>query len=80
MDYLGIDEKQMAAAAKKAGIPYMGCDTPDWLAETIVEQRADINRLLEACYAVDDAWAGNGDMAAAVDACLLAIAKGGWGK
>ena len=31
--------------------------------------------MLEALRDVDDAWAGNGDMSAAVDKCLLAIEK-----
>lgn len=31
--------------------------------------------LLNACELVDDAWTGNGDMATAIDALLLAIDK-----
>lgn len=37
------DEKRLIDAALKAEIAYMGCDTPDWLAETIVELRAELS-------------------------------------
>lgn len=31
--------------------------------------------LLDACYQIDDAYSGNGNLSTAVDACLRAIAK-----
>ena len=40
--------------------------------EAMLNNHAD---LLEACRAVEEAWAGNGDMSVAVDKCLLAIQK-----
>lgn len=39
------DDERLVAAALKAGIPYFGCDTADQLAETIIEQRAEITTL-----------------------------------
>jgi len=36
------DDLRLVAAAEKAGEVDMGCDIPDWLAETILEQREQI--------------------------------------
>lgn len=39
------DEARLIAAAKKAGIAYFGCDTPDHLADRVLELDADAQRL-----------------------------------
>ncbi len=39
------DERRLIDAACKASILYVGCDTPDMLADTILELRADIDAL-----------------------------------
>ena len=39
------DDERLVAAAKKAGELDLGCDMPDWLAETILEQREQIAAL-----------------------------------
>jgi hypothetical protein len=36
------DDERLIKAAEKAGITYMGCDTADWLAETVVELRGEL--------------------------------------
>ena len=38
------DEERLIKAAEKAGIVYMGCDTPDWLAERILELEREVKR------------------------------------
>ena len=56
------DERRLIAAAKKAGIEYFGCDTPDHLAdrvlelqEVLVEERAkDDSKFPELCDIVHD--------------------------
>jgi len=39
---IAADDERLIKAAEKAGIAYMGCDTADWLAETVVELRAEL--------------------------------------
>jgi len=39
------DDLRLVTAAEKAGEVDMGCDIPDWLAETVVEQREQIDNL-----------------------------------
>jgi len=39
---IAADDERLVKAAEKAGITYMGCDTADWLAETVVELRAEL--------------------------------------
>lgn len=41
------DEERLIAAAKRAGITYWGCDTPDMLAEEIVSLRAAVEATKE---------------------------------
>jgi hypothetical protein len=38
------DEERLIKAVAKAGIVYMGCDTPDWLAERILEREREVKR------------------------------------
>jgi hypothetical protein len=51
------DEGRLIAAAKKAGIEYFGCDTPDHLADRIAELIAKNNEILTAS-AFDMAFRG----------------------
>ena len=39
---IAADDERLVKAAEKAGITYMGCDTADWLAETVVELMAEL--------------------------------------
>ncbi len=45
------------------------------LSQELATVRAERDALKAACMGIDDAWAGNGDMATAVDAVLLALAQ-----
>ncbi len=42
---ISADNERLFAAATKAGINFYGCDTADWLAETICELKAEIAKL-----------------------------------
>ncbi len=46
------DEERLIKAAEKAGMVYMGCDTPDWLAERILE----MTEVLEIVQSYYDIW------------------------
>ena len=40
-----VDNERLVVAAKVAGIAYLGCDTPEWLADEVVALKARIKEL-----------------------------------
>lgn len=50
---VSADDQRLRDAADKAGVTYVGCDTPDWMAEEILGNRALFSDLLAFVEAVE---------------------------
>jgi hypothetical protein len=67
------DDERMQQAARRAGITYCDCDTPQALADEVIELRAEVERLREVLKTIKDlASLWHGGLAEQIRAALEA--------